>query len=200
VTVSHNPTSNLMLGSGVMPLRGCARCGLRVALGTDSSNTGGRHDLFGVMRLAMMLPRRDGGDPADWPTGRDMLRHAAEAGAAALGLAGQVGRIAPGQLADLVLVERRSAATLAWQPGVEALVQHGGPEAVLSVMVGGRWVMRDRHIATFDEAAVVADADRQISALRARVARSLPALEAHMPELMSALGRNGDGQSLPSCG
>ena len=48
VTVSHNPASNLMLGSGVMGFSNCRQCGLRLALGTDSANTGGRHDLFSV--------------------------------------------------------------------------------------------------------------------------------------------------------
>ena len=50
-----------------MPWPACAACGLRVALGTDSANTGGRHDLFEIMRLAVMLPRREGGNPAAWP-------------------------------------------------------------------------------------------------------------------------------------
>ena len=87
VTLSHNPASNLMLGSGIMPLGSCRACGLRVALGTDSANTGGRHDLWGVMRLAMMLPRRDGGDPASWPTGGEMLAHATEGGCGGIGIA-----------------------------------------------------------------------------------------------------------------
>jgi 5-methylthioadenosine/S-adenosylhomocysteine deaminase len=83
VTVSHNPASNLMLGSGVMDLRGCRECGLRVALGTDSANTGGRHDLFAVMRLAMMLPRVRNADFANWPTATQVLSAATQAGAAA---------------------------------------------------------------------------------------------------------------------
>ncbi len=181
VTVSHNPASNLMLGSGVMPLHACERCGLRVALGTDSANTGGRHDLWGVMRLAMMLPRRDGGDPLAWPTGRRMLALATEAGAAALGLHGRVGRIAPGQLADLVLVRQRAPGTLAFDAGVDAMVQHAGPEAVDSVMVDGTWTLRAGRILAFDEAAMLDDAVNQIAALRERVAAQVPVLLAAMP-------------------
>jgi 5-methylthioadenosine/S-adenosylhomocysteine deaminase len=57
VTLAHNPASNLMLGSGILPLADSRAASLTVALGTDSANTGGRHDLFEAMRLAMMLPR-----------------------------------------------------------------------------------------------------------------------------------------------
>jgi hypothetical protein len=45
-----------------------------------------------------------------------------------------------------VLVRCRSAGTLALAPGVDALVQHGGPESVDSVMVDGRWLMRGQGV------------------------------------------------------
>lgn len=183
VTLSHNPVSNLMLGSGTMDFRACAACGLRLALGCDSANTGGRHDLFGVMRLAMMLPRRAGGDFATWPTAPTMLRAATEGGAAALGVGGQLGRIDVGQFADLVLVRAAAAATLAAEPSLDVLVQHGGPEHVDSVMVGGAWVMRAGRILAFDEAAAIAEARDQVAALRQRVAEQLPILRAAMPDM-----------------
>ena len=40
VTVVHNPASNLMLGSGIMPLHDARRAGLRVALGTELGQHG----------------------------------------------------------------------------------------------------------------------------------------------------------------
>jgi 5-methylthioadenosine/S-adenosylhomocysteine deaminase len=181
VTLSHNPASNLMLGSGVMNFQACSACGLRLALGCDSANTGGRHDLFGVMRLAMMLPRQAGSDFSAWPTAPAMLAAAAEGGAAALGLRDQVGRIAMGQLADLVLVRAASAGTLAAEPSLDVLVQHGGPEHVDSVMIDGTWVMRAGRILAFDEAAAIGEAQSQAAALRGRVAGQLPTFLAAMP-------------------
>ena len=179
-TVSHNPASNLMLGSGVLNFGGCAACGLRLALGSDSANTGGRADVFGLMRLAMMLPRRDG---AGWTDARAVFAAATEGGAAALGMAGQVGRIAVGQRADLVLVQAHAAGTLARAAGVDVLVQHAGPEHVRSVMVDGRFVLRDGAILAFDEAAVLREAAMQIALLRERVAPGLEVLRAAMPEM-----------------
>jgi 5-methylthioadenosine/S-adenosylhomocysteine deaminase len=181
VTISHNPASNLMLGSGVMRFARCTACGVRIALGNDSANTGGRHDHFATMRLALMLPRREGGDFDAWPRPSEVFVAATEGGAAALGMRGRVGRIASGQCADLVLLRAGAAATLAAEPSLDVLVQHGGPEHVDSVMVAGTWAMRSGTITAFDEAAVIADAQAQAMALRKRVASKLPVLLEAMP-------------------
>jgi len=143
-----------------------------------------------VMRLALMLPRRDGGNPTAWPTGAEMLARATKSGAAALSLYGKLGCIAAGQLADLVLVRQRAPGTLALEPGVEALVQHAGPETVDSVMVDGAWVMRAGRLLAFDEEAALADAAVQLEALRARVATQLPTLLAAMPAVTIGFERS----------
>lgn len=153
VTVSHNPASNLMLGSGTMPLADYLKRGISVALGSDSANTGGAANLFEVMRLALMLPRPDLPE-ADWPTPQTVLRLATEGGARALGI--EAGRIEVGRLADLVLLRLDTAAMAAAAPSVTQIVMHGGAPAVDAVMVGGRWLYRDGRVLAFDEAAVLA--------------------------------------------
>ena len=189
VTIVHNPTSNLMLGSGIMPLLDARRAGLRVALGTDSANTGGRHDLFGAMRLTLMLPRVRASDHASWPKGRDVLDMATRNGAAVLGLEDRLGWIAPGQLADLVLVRCCTAGTLALVPGEDALVQHAGPEVVDSVMVDGQWIMRGQVLLAFDETAVLAEAVAAIAALKERTITSVATLNRSLPGLGESLAR-----------
>jgi cytosine/adenosine deaminase-related metal-dependent hydrolase len=187
VTVVHNPASNLMLGSGIMPLLEARRAGLRVALGTDSANTGGRHDVFEAMRLALMLPRVGEPDHTRWPHGHDVLEMATSNGAAVLGLEGRAGRIDAGQLADLVLLRCRTAGTLALERGEDALVQHGGPEAVDSVMVNGRWLMRGQVLLAFDETAALADAESAIAVLHERTSAKLATLTGALPALAEAL-------------
>jgi 5-methylthioadenosine/S-adenosylhomocysteine deaminase len=182
VTLSHNPASNLMLGSGAMNLRGCVACGLRVALGTDSANTGGRHDLFSVMRLGLMLPRLTE-DFSAWPEAALLFAAATEGGAAALGWGGEVGRIEAGQLADLVLLRADAAGTLAGTPSVAALVQHGGPEYVTAVMVGGRWALRGGRVLAFDEGSVIAEAADYLRQFEARAAGQVAAVRAALPGL-----------------
>src|SRR6516162_2180415 len=126
-------------------------------------------------------------DHTRWPRGRDVLDMATRNGAAVLGLENQAGRIAVGQLADLVLVRCRTAGTLALEPGADALVQHGGPEWVDSVMVDGRWVMRGGVLLAFDEAAALADAEAAIAALHQRTAAQLAMLDEALPALAQAL-------------
>ncbi|MBM3601164.1 MAG: amidohydrolase family protein [Alphaproteobacteria bacterium] len=156
VTVVHNPTSNFMLGSGVMPLADYRRHGIAVALGTDSANSGGRLNMFDVMRTALMLPR-----PVlpsrDWPEAGAIFDMATSGGARALGLAAETGQIARGMKADLVVVDGGGATMVALAPNLVGLVQHAGPEAVSAVMVDGRWVYRDGRVLAFDEAAVLAE-------------------------------------------
>lgn len=167
VVLAHNPASNLMLGSGLAPLQGYLRAGVTVALGSDSANSGGSANLFEVMRLAMMLPRLGEGWRT-WIKAPEVLRMATEGGAVALGLRGRAGRIAPGFLADLVLVDVAGAGQVAARPSVAALVQHAGPAQVRATMVGGRWAFRDGGILAFDEpAALAAFADRITAAMAA---------------------------------
>jgi len=155
VTVVHNPASNLMLGSGRLALAAMLERGVPLALGTDSSNSGGPHDLFEVMRLALMLPRLEMRDPRAWPGPRQVLAMATTGSARALGLGGFLGRIERGQRADLVLIDTGRAALAGAPVTVPHLVQHGGADAVAAVMVDGAWVLRDRRILAFDERAVL---------------------------------------------
>jgi 5-methylthioadenosine/S-adenosylhomocysteine deaminase len=183
VVVVHNPGSNLMLGSGVMPLGSYRDLGAAVALGTDSANTSGRHDMFETMRLALMLPRISGSAHEAWPRAGEILTMATGTGARVLGLGGQVGQIAAGRLADLTLVRCGHATTLGMRRDAVAFVQHGSPEVVDSVMTGGEWVMRERRILAFDEAAVLAEAGEIIDELRARTEAGRVVLDQALPGL-----------------
>jgi len=154
VAVVHNPTSNMMLGSGRMPIEDYLKSGVAVALGSDSANTGGRNDLFEIMRLAMMMPRLS--LPLDeWPRAERIFEMATLGGARVLGLEREVGRIAPDQLADLVLLRTDGAAMVAGRPDIATIVQHASADAVAAVMIDGRWVYRNGRILSFDEQAVL---------------------------------------------
>jgi 5-methylthioadenosine/S-adenosylhomocysteine deaminase len=183
VAIVHNPGSNLMLGSGIMPLHSYQEMGAVVALGTDSANTSGRHDMFETMRLALMLPRIGSSAHETWPRPEEILTMATRNGAQVLGLAGGVGEIAVGQLADLALVRTGHATMLGMRTDAAALLQHGSPEAVDSVMVGGTWVMRKRQILAFDEAAVLREATEVIAELRERTEPGRVILNQALPAL-----------------
>ena len=104
-----------------------------------------------------------------------------------LGLRDQLGRIAPGQLADLALVRRDLASTLAVEQDAAAFLQHASPQAVESVMVDGAWVMRDRRILAFDEDEVLAEAAAAAAEIRTRIGDGLERLDAALPALTARL-------------
>jgi 5-methylthioadenosine/S-adenosylhomocysteine deaminase len=189
VTVVHNPASNLMLGSGRMPLEAAEALGLPLALGTDSSNTGGPHDLFEVMRLALMLPRPDTPDPGAWPRPARILDMATRGGARALGLAGRLGDLAPGHRADLVLLRPRGPALAGATLTVPWLVQHATAAAVAAVMVEGRWVLRDGRILAFDEDAVLDRVTAVGAEVLAAARDDVELARAAAPYFLAACGR-----------
>ena len=187
VTVVHNPASNLMLGSGTLDYAARRRRGVKLALGTDSANTGGRHDHFEAMRLAFMLHRRPGADPATWPGAADILRMATANGAHVLGLGAQTGSLAPGRLADLVLVRRDHASTLLLEDTLEGFVLHANAAAVESVMIGGVWALQAGRILAFDEAAVLAEARSLQHEVLARAAPCVADVRAAIPAIAEQL-------------
>ncbi len=191
VAIAHNPASNLMLGSGTMPYGTWRALGVTLAIGTDSANTGGRHDMFEAMRLAMMLHRKPRTDTITWPGGAEVLTMATEGGARVLGQGS--GRLAVGDLADLVLVRRGGATSALFTETLDGFVLHAGRELVNSVMIGGRWALREGRILAFDEAAVLAEAEAARERLRASLGGTIAAIHAALPALAASLRRFVEG-------
>ena len=108
--VAHCPSSNAFLGSGLFPLRRHLDVGVRVALGTDvGAGTGLSMLKEGLMayQTQMLMPDGVRVGPAH------LLWLATGAGAAALGLADEIGDLTPGKSADYVLVAPAAGSTLA---------------------------------------------------------------------------------------
>ena len=102
VACVHNPVSNLKLGSGVAWIPAMKAAGVPIALGTDGVSSNNNQDMFEEMKFAAVLHNGVTRDPlALLP--QDVLAMATREGAKALGR--QTGRIAPGYVADLILVD-----------------------------------------------------------------------------------------------
>ena len=102
VAAAHNPFSNLKLGSGVAPVPAMAEAGVNVCLGTDGVSSHNSIDPFADMKLAAILHKGVSRDPMA-VTARQALFMATANGAKALGR--NTGVIAPGKVADLILVD-----------------------------------------------------------------------------------------------
>lgn len=128
--VAHCPLSNRRHGHGAAPLGALLAAGLRVGVGTDSEASVGPPDLLAEARAARAIA---GLDP------RAALALATAGAAAAIGLAGEVGELAPGAWADAVAVALPAGTD---EGGVEEAVLASGAAEVLGTWVGGRPVFR----------------------------------------------------------
>jgi guanine deaminase len=129
--VAHCPDSNFFLGSGCMPLRAATERRVRVGLGSDV----GAGRSFSLRRVAAAAydAALVVGAPA---SAEELLWRATAGGAAALGLAGLVGRLAPGHEADVVAVDAPEG--LAGPALFDALLFRHDAPPVRAVYVRGR--------------------------------------------------------------
>ncbi|NQT97583.1 MAG: 8-oxoguanine deaminase [Candidatus Marinimicrobia bacterium] len=98
--ISHCPSSNLRLGSGIARIREMLDAGVKVSLGVDGSASNDGSNMLAEIRQAMLLSRLR--DEQYWLTARDVLRMATRGGAAVLGR-NDIGQLAVGKRADLAL-------------------------------------------------------------------------------------------------
>jgi len=155
--VVHCPTSNMKLASGVAPVRELRRRGINVALGTDGAASNNRLDVLGEMRLASLLAKVSSSDAAALPAA-EVLRMATLGGALALGLGDEVGSLARGKQADVVAVDLGGVHARPVYDPVSHLVHVAARADVTHAWIAGEAVLVDRHLATLDEAALLARA------------------------------------------
>ncbi|HET6197812.1 MAG TPA: amidohydrolase family protein, partial [Acetobacteraceae bacterium] len=111
--IAHNPISNLRLGSGVMPFRRIRDRGIPVCLGTDEAIADDSVNMWAVAKAAGLVHNITDPNHAAWPRAGEVLDCLIAGGARAMGLQDQLGIVAAGQLADLVLLDLD---TLAFTP------------------------------------------------------------------------------------
>jgi 5-methylthioadenosine/S-adenosylhomocysteine deaminase len=130
------------------------RAGCLITLGTDNM----AEDMIEVVRTALFMERvrrQDGRRP----TPEEVLVWATRNGYRALGVA-DGGWLAPGNRADLILVDLRKAHLTPALRVVSCFVHQGMASDVEAVMVDGHWIMREGRVLTIDEPALLTEADR----------------------------------------
>jgi 5-methylthioadenosine/S-adenosylhomocysteine deaminase len=157
VVVVHNPQSNVRGGSGIAPIGKMLRAGVNVAIGADGSPSGGNQALHHALRLATILSRPHEPRPADWVSTRDALGMATKGGAAAMGMQGELGAIAPGYRADLVLYDLNSPWWTPLNDPVHQFVYSEIGASADTVVIDGELVMENGRVLAFDAAQVLRD-------------------------------------------
>ncbi len=103
-SVAHNAQSNMKLASGVAPIASMSAGGVRCTIATDSASSNNDLDMWEEMRTTQFLQRATTLKATVLPA-YDVLRMATVEGAAAIGMAGELGVICEGALADIIVVD-----------------------------------------------------------------------------------------------
>ncbi|MFG3321894.1 amidohydrolase [Streptomyces sp. NPDC048171] len=149
------------------PVRALRDIGIPVGLATDGAASNNSLDVWESMALTSLIQKSSEGDPR-WLTSRQALHHATLQSADAVGLAGTVGRIAPGLRADLILVDLTGPHTQPVHDLAATLVHSARSADVRTTIVDGRVLMRDRVLLTLDVSAVVRELEERLPALTDR--------------------------------
>jgi len=149
--VAHCPGVFARNGQALEDLGGYIRRGVRLGIGTDSFP----HNMLEEMRIAAILARVVTGDVASVQTSE--VFHAATVGGADLVGRPDLGRLAVGAAADVVLVDLAHPAMMPIRDPLRSLIYTAADRAVCDVFIAGSHVLADGEVRTIDVEAVCAE-------------------------------------------
>ena len=160
MAVSHCPSSNMLLGSGICAVSALEAAGVGVGLGVDGSASNDGSNLIQEARQALLLARLSGRDDDQvgersakrstetLTSHRDALRWSTLGGARLLQFP-QLGHLEVGALADIALFDLEALRFSGSDDPLAALLLCGAHQA-RHVMVGGEWRVLDGQVTTRD--------------------------------------------------
>ena len=154
----HNPSSNMMLASGVAPVVDERAAGMRVGLGTDGpAGSNNDLDMMEEMDLAAKLQKTARVDPRALGA-KGALEMATIEGARALHMEKEIGSLETGKKADLVVLNLNVPNAVPMYDVYSQVVYALKASEVETVMVGGKILLKDGKLLTVDEITAMAKA------------------------------------------
>ena len=154
----HNPSSNMMLASGVAPVVDERAAGMRVGLGTDGpAGSNNDLDMMEEMDLAAKLQKTARVDPRALGA-KGALEMATIEGARALHMEKEIGSLETGKKADLVVLSLNVPNAVPMYDVYSQVVYALKASEVETVVVGGKMLLKDGKLLTVDEAKAMAKA------------------------------------------
>ncbi|MGA8151097.1 MAG: amidohydrolase [Terriglobales bacterium] len=154
----HNPSSNMMLASGVSPVREMRAAGVAVGLGTDGpAGSNNDLDIMEEMDLAAKLAKITEMNPLAL-NAQAVVEMATIDGAKALHLENEAGSLEKGKKADLILISLDEPNAVPMYDIYAQLAYALKASDVETVVIGGRVVMRDHKLFTVNEEAAIGKA------------------------------------------
>jgi 5-methylthioadenosine/S-adenosylhomocysteine deaminase len=157
VRMAHCPASSSRRGLHKAPIGLIRDAGVEIVLGTDNMS----EDMFHAMAIGLITHRTGRGREKEngvSPTPQEIVDMITVNAARSVGAADTIGALRPGMKADLTILDLD---TPAMRPIIRLLsnvAHYGHPGIVHSVMVDGKFVMRDRKVLTVDEPALLEEA------------------------------------------
>jgi cytosine/adenosine deaminase-related metal-dependent hydrolase len=148
--IAHCPTVFARRGITMQTLGGYMRRGVTIGIGTDTFP----HNMLEELRHALYASRIVAEGPFDLKTS-DVFDAATLGGARALGRT-DIGRLAPGAKADVVMVDTTCPAMRPLRDPLRSLIYVAAERAVRHVFVDGNQVVRDGTVTTLDQPAAAA--------------------------------------------
>jgi 5-methylthioadenosine/S-adenosylhomocysteine deaminase len=168
--IAHCPSANMKLASGIAPIPQYLKEGISVTLGADGAPCNNNLSIFNEMRLALLIQKPILG--AEVMDAKTIFRMATIEGAKALHLQEQVGSIEVGKKADLVLIDLDSYSN-SYSDSDETIysdiVFSSTNENVKSVMVEGRWVVKERESLVYDQREIISKGKEELKNLLKRI-------------------------------
>jgi len=144
--VAHCPTPFARYGHVMEDFGAYRRAGVTMGFGTDCAP----HNLVEEMRKASVLARVAARDIR--ASGAADVFHAATVGGATALLRDDLGRLAPGMKADLVLLDLTVPQMQPARDPLRSYIYHAADRAVRDVFIDGQQVVADRKVTTLDQA------------------------------------------------
>ena len=167
VAAVHNPQSNMKLSSGIAPMWKMMQSGVNVCIGTDGTSSNNDLDMWDEMRSAAFLQKVAGDDPCVMPAG-EVLKAATVNAARALGRQGEIGIVAEGAEADVILVDLQRPHLQPCHDIVSTLVYCGKASDVDTVFVAGRRLVSGGRLAECDQMRLIADTNSRVAEILLR--------------------------------
>ncbi len=143
VTLSHVPTSNMKLSSGIFPYKKFTDYTNNLTLGTDGCASNNNLDMGEEMKIASIKAKLGGDNPTLMPAD-DALAIATKNGARAFNI--NAGEIEKGYLADLVLIDLIHPSMIPNHNTISNYVYSANGSVIDTTICNGKILMENRHI------------------------------------------------------
>lgn len=151
----HNPSSNMMIASGVSPVAEMRAAGVSVGLGTDGpAGSNNDLDLMEEIDLAAKLAKISKMDPLGL-NAKSVVEMATIDGARAIHLEKEIGSLEVGKKADLALISLNEPNAVPMYDIYSQIAYSLKGSDVETVIIGGKVVMRGHRLLTIDEPRVL---------------------------------------------